>query len=59
MLQILRKDTQKKSAIRTAINEGWWKVKRCIFDGDFFKEAFEVFFGLQCILELNKCTHLC
>jgi hypothetical protein len=35
MLQILRKDTQKKSAIRTAINEGWWKVEGSIIDGYF------------------------
>jgi hypothetical protein len=32
MLQILRKDTQKKSAIRTAVYEGWWKVDGRIID---------------------------
>jgi hypothetical protein len=54
MLQILRKDTQKKSAIRTAVNEGRWKVDRSVIDGYVCKDTFEVFFGLQGILKLEK-----
>jgi hypothetical protein len=54
MLQILRKDTQKKSAIRTAVNEGRWKVKSSVINGYLIKQTFEVFFGLKGILKLDE-----